>query len=188
LGSIMAIFAPSLPFDRSYWVIPGRLLAGFYPGDIDPLRAREKQQALLACSIRRVINLMSIDETNGEGEPILSYESELQSLAGQCHTPVVCQRFPVTNLEVPSRQQMRLILDLVDHALAGGEVVYVHSFRGRGRTGTVVGCFLARHSLASGRGVLEKIASLRAQTPDRTLPSPESEIQIRMVCEWREGE
>jgi len=24
---------PKPPFDRSYWVIPGKFLAGFYPGD-----------------------------------------------------------------------------------------------------------------------------------------------------------
>ena len=27
---------PDVPFDRSYWVIPGKLLAGYYPGDREP--------------------------------------------------------------------------------------------------------------------------------------------------------
>jgi hypothetical protein len=26
---------PVVPFDRSYWVVPGRFLAGCYPGDLD---------------------------------------------------------------------------------------------------------------------------------------------------------
>jgi hypothetical protein len=30
-----------LPFERSYWIEPGRLLAGFFPGDPDPVEAPE---------------------------------------------------------------------------------------------------------------------------------------------------
>ena len=46
--------AMHLPFPRSYWVEPGRLLAGFYPGDSDPVEAEYKLQALLDCGVSRV--------------------------------------------------------------------------------------------------------------------------------------
>lgn len=184
----MAIVSSPLPFDRSYWVIPGRFLAGFYPGDQNAQVARDKLNALLECGVQRVINLMAVDETNDGGDPFFAYEGELVSLAAENQLQVTCQRFPIRNQDVPTRQQMRLILDAVDQSLANGEVVYVHCWGGRGRTGTVVGCFLARHQLALGRGVVEKIAALRSRMPDRMCPSPESESQIRMVSEWRVGE
>ena len=34
------------PFPRSYWVMPGRLLVGYYPGAPDPVEAAGKLQAL----------------------------------------------------------------------------------------------------------------------------------------------
>ena len=59
---------------------------------------------------------------------------------------------------------------------------------GIGRTGTVVGCYLARHGYASGQKVLELIKSLRKYTEDHTQPSPETWEQIDMVLSWVEKE
>jgi hypothetical protein len=42
------------PFDRSYWVVPGRLLAGAYPGDPKELKASEKLEALHGAGIRQL--------------------------------------------------------------------------------------------------------------------------------------
>jgi hypothetical protein len=43
---------PFLPFPRSYWVIPGKLLAGAYPGSDDREEAKEKINALIRSGIR----------------------------------------------------------------------------------------------------------------------------------------
>ena len=61
------------PFDRSYWVIPGKLLAGTYPGDKDPAEARRKLQGLLDCGVRHVINLMEKDEVDHSGRLFVPY-------------------------------------------------------------------------------------------------------------------
>ena len=47
-----------IPFGRSYWVIPGSFLAGYYPGQ--PSRDMMEQEIgdLLDCGIRSIINLM----------------------------------------------------------------------------------------------------------------------------------
>jgi hypothetical protein len=39
------------PFPKSYWVIPGRLLAGAYPGAKDPAEAAGKLKALFDAGI-----------------------------------------------------------------------------------------------------------------------------------------
>ncbi|MBI5579944.1 MAG: hypothetical protein HY895_12375 [Deltaproteobacteria bacterium] len=52
---------------RSYWVIPGKLLAGFYPGAKDPKEATTKLTALINVGIRHVINLMEPDEKDISG-------------------------------------------------------------------------------------------------------------------------
>lgn len=56
---------PPTPFPRSYWVVPGKLLAGYYPGAKDPNEAKEKITALLNAGIRHFINLMEADRDLG---------------------------------------------------------------------------------------------------------------------------
>jgi hypothetical protein len=38
---------PPVPFPGSYWVLPGKLLAGYCPGSKDPKEATEKLTALI---------------------------------------------------------------------------------------------------------------------------------------------
>ncbi|MFZ4436853.1 MAG: hypothetical protein ACOYOS_00340 [Syntrophales bacterium] len=47
-----------IPFARSYWVIPGQLLAGFFPGSKDPVQETANMDGLINAGIRNVINLM----------------------------------------------------------------------------------------------------------------------------------
>ena len=58
----------------------------------------------------------------------------------------------------------------------------------RGRTGTVVGCHLARHGHASGQKIMEFIKDFRKNTEDHVQSSPETSGQIGMVLSWVEGE
>ena len=59
---------------------------------------------------------------------------------------------------------MTAILDAIDTSLTGGRLVYVHCWGGVGRTGTVVGCWLLRHGLATRDAVLDTLAQLRQHT------------------------
>jgi hypothetical protein len=54
----------------------------------------------------------------------------------------------------------------------------------KGRTGTVVGCYLARHGFAAGNDVIEKIKELRKNTEEFSDPSPETKEQINMAFNW----
>ena len=63
--------SPPVPFPRSYWVVPGKLLAGYYPGDLDPLKMEVKLKGLLQVGIRYVISLMEENERNRYGNPML---------------------------------------------------------------------------------------------------------------------
>jgi hypothetical protein len=38
---------PTVPFPRSYWVVPGKFLAGYYPGSRDSVTAQAKLKNLL---------------------------------------------------------------------------------------------------------------------------------------------
>ena len=52
----------SLPFNQAYWVEPGRLMAGCYPGSEKPDETDVKLKGLLDHGIRHIINLMEPGE------------------------------------------------------------------------------------------------------------------------------
>ena len=178
---------PDTPYERSYWVLPGKLLAGYYPGDREPETCRAKLQALVDSGVRHVVNLVEEERVDLYGRPI-DYPSRLASIASDMGIEVSYSHNPVTDLGIPSREKMKSILDDVDAAIEGGKTVYVHCLAGIGRTGSVVGCYLARHDIAVGNRALEMIERLRADDPNAHVPSPESEIQRELVRSWRVGE
>jgi NAD-dependent dihydropyrimidine dehydrogenase PreA subunit len=106
--------------------------------------------------------------------------SEEASLTGR---EVEYQRLPIPDFSTPTPEKMAAILDTIDTVLAAGHTIYVHCWGGIGRTGTVVGCYLVRHSL-SGTEALAEIAHLRRGIPDEARMSPETEAQQRMVLTW----
>ena len=69
-----------VPFPRSYWVIPGLLLAGEYPGSRDYVKEKEKLTGLLDAGILQIINLMEPDETNYSGRAFTEYDKMVQSI------------------------------------------------------------------------------------------------------------
>lgn len=179
----------NIPFDRSYWVIPGRFLAGYYPGDRQKEIMTLKLQGLLDRGIRCVINLMETNERDHDGLPFVDYEPELKKMAkANRDSPMACHRMPIRDLDVPSHEFMSQILDRIDASLAEIRSVYVHCWGGRGRTGTVVGCWLVRHGIAEGESALDKIQELRRSDAKAHWPSPEMPAQIRMVLSWRSEE
>jgi len=91
---------------------------------------------------------------------------------------------PTRDMSVPTDGHMEKILDLIDACVHEDRPVYVHCLGGRGRTGTVVGCYLARHGHAKSLRALDRINALRKDTSNRDRPSPETPDQINMVLRW----
>lgn len=176
------------PFSRSYWVVPSKFLAGAYPGDWDPDAAERKLRALLDTGVRTFLSLMEEDETDRYGQGFVPYADTVERLASASGVEVAALRFPVMDLDVPGRAAMKSILDAIDRSIGEGKPVYVHCWGGRGRTGTVVGCWLARHGIASGERAIGMIGELRAGVQDASYPSPETVDQRDMVVSWEEGE
>ena len=176
-------YQSGMPFPRTYWVAPG-LMAGCYPGAADEERARHKLQGLLDAGIRYVISLMEGDETNRDGKPFAPYESQMETLADAMGVKVTFNRMPIKDMSIPSEAHMRRVLELIDRQIQNDQPVYIHCWGGRGRTGTVVGCYLVRHGYASGQKVLELIQHLRQNAEDHDKASPETSEQIDMVMTW----
>ncbi len=170
-----------LPFERSYWVLPNKLLAGNVPTSYDDEERKLKMTGIISVGIDVIINLQEQDETNHYGDYFYDYAKDLR------HYGISTLRFPIVDLGIPSEEQMIKILNLIDKSLTEDKKVYVHCWGGVGRTGTVIGCFLLRHGYASNDNVIDYIAYLKRTTPIYDRPSPETDAQIRFVRGWKKG-
>ncbi len=172
-----------VPISGSYWVIADKLLAGEYAGAPTYAETNAKLKAFLEAGVD-----VYIDLTEEGVEGLRPYVADLLVLAQDAGRRVRYRRLPIRDVSVPSRELMADILDTIDEALDEGKRVYVHCWGGIGRTGTVVGCFLARHELARGQDLMTAIQTLRKQTPDAARPSPETEAQRAFTLSWQPGE
>lgn len=170
----------SSPIPDAYWVLPGRFLAGEYPGAPTAESARHKLRRLLGAGITSFLDLTEAGEHG-----LYPYEALPAEEARALERAVEHHRMPIPDVSTPTREQMTRTLDAIDAALAAGHVIYLHCYGGIGRTGTVVGCYLVRHGMA-GEEALAEIARLRQGTPDGWKRSPETPAQCQMVRAWKE--
>ncbi|MFQ6061561.1 MAG: dual specificity protein phosphatase family protein [Methanosarcinales archaeon] len=176
-----------VPFPRSYWIIPYKFLAGYYPGSEKDEIADQKLKGLIDSGIRHIINLMEKDEVNWSGKPFNPYKERIIQLGKKIGVEITVERIPIVDRYIPTKSTMKQILNHIDRNIKNNRPVYVHCWGGRGRTGTVVGCYLARHGI-TGEYALKKIKELRRFEATAYKPSPDNELQRNMVIGWKKGQ
>jgi len=161
------------PIKHCYWVSQGQLLAGEYPRDKDESASIQKINALLQAGVTAFIDLTQ------ESDDLLPYTELLQGTH--------YHRFPVRDISVPSSTALtKDILDTIDDHINRGRIVYVHCWGGVGRTGTIVGCWLARRGY-EGHAALSTLQELWRQCPKSVhRNSPETEEQKQYILNWKE--
>ena len=84
-------------------MIPGKLLAGEYPGALDPDEARARLRRFLAAGVTFFLDLTE----KGELEP---YVTTLQEEATNLQITVTHRRMPIPDYHTPTVEEMRAIL------------------------------------------------------------------------------
>ena len=112
------------PFTNSYWVVPGKLAAGEYPGAKEPQAARSKIRALQNAGVDWLIDLTEPGE-------LLPYENLWAEEANAAGHKFTHRRMPIRDLGVPrDPKEMEAILDEIENAQTNGHTVYVHCWGG----------------------------------------------------------
>ncbi len=169
---------PPRPIPDSYWVVPGRLLAGEHPGSTSRAAAMDRLKRFLASGVSCFIDLTEPDESP-------PYEAYLP-FATPGGRRIAYLREPIPDHDVPAaRETMTRILRMIDDALASGHVVYLHCRAGVGRSAMVVGCWLAEHQ-PEHVDVIESLHALWRQSARSRVWSmvPETEEQVEYVRNW----
>ena len=161
------------PLPNSYWVAPGKLLGGEYPGGETEEDTQRRLRELALAGVDCFVNLTR----PGELPP---YNTALPTGTWYFHLPILDHGLPV------DPDFMRQIQSVVGSALAAGRCVYVHCRMGIGRTGTVLGCWLVEEGL-SGEAALDELNRAWQQCErSRRWPSiPETRQQRAYVAAWR---
>jgi hypothetical protein len=167
------------PIPESYWVVPGYFLAGGYPiSSTDDMVTRQCLAAFINIGINTFFDLTR------EGE-LPSYLPILQEEAVHYGISINYQRVNIQDKGLPSHDQMAVLLDALDIALAAGQKIYLHCWGGIGRTGTTIGCWLVRHGLTGGQALIHLNELYRTAEQSRIFPqSPETDAQVKFILGW----
>jgi hypothetical protein len=138
------------PLPNSYWVIPGRLLAGEYPGGADFTDSRARLARVQDAGIDYFVDLTE--------------EAELPAYRHLLPFHIKYLRCAIVDHSIPNNvAQVQKLLADIRTALAAGRSLYVHCRAGIGRTGLVMGCFLAEEG-GDGKAAIKHLNQLWQQS------------------------
>jgi hypothetical protein len=168
-----------VPFPKCWWVTD-HLLAGpvFFAGSRTAFL--EQMDAFDKAGIRTIVSLVGIQE-------FFSDEDQGDGVAWEIMSRFSWHGFALPDGSAPDTATMQVILGWIDAELLGGGKVYVHCLSGRGRTGTIIGCWLARHGVAYGQGVIGRLTELR-EAAGLPIPCPATDSQRALIMRWRRGQ
>lgn len=161
------IHPPNLCYAFAPW-----LWVGAYPGGGDAGLLHAHMRWFAAQQIRIFIDLTA------PSDDLPAYTTLLAQ-----HFPHMTRlAFPINDDDIPSPPQMLAILDALHDAHEAGHTVYLHSWRGFGRTSMVVACWLIRQGYTA-TDALAILASIPALSRQRV---PSYQVQIDFVMRWTE--
>ena len=155
---------------HAWWVEPGRLLAGEYPGSRTPEKAAVKLGLLLDAGVGSIVDLTSADDG------LRPYVRQLRAAEEKAGRSVQYLSRPIPDMKVMSAAGYDRILDDIRAEIDDGRLVYVHCWKGIGRTGTVIGCRLIDDGL-DYKTTIGRIGELRAGTRKAGVGCPQSSSQ-----------
>ena len=156
------------PLYQSYYLGTSNIFAGEYPGDKYGEKAQIKIDRMLHFGVRHFIDLTE--------------EGELRPYSHLLPKNCTYTRFPIRDVDVPDSIESvaRLIGHIQELSKRDDGYVYIHCWGGVGRTGTIVGCYLAGDSYEATMGRLRSCFSQMPKSSHRVTPeTKEQEAFIR---------
>jgi ADP-ribosyl-[dinitrogen reductase] hydrolase len=164
---------PHDDYVHAWWVEPGKILAGEYPGDRKPAVAAARVNLLVDAGIRTFVDLTT------PADRLEPYAAIVAAAATNRRLELRHRNVGIPDFSVSDEETYDELVDLIRREASRGGV-FVHCWGGIGRTGTVVGCLLAAGGL-SYDGIVDRLAALREGTRRSVRPAPEADSQHEVL-------
>lgn len=141
---LCSIGLPSLAADHNFagphacanWVLPGKLLAGGYPGASES----EAHEAIIKATVEAGVDSFVCLMPNDQLQNFAPYAP----IARRLKPMLELLQCPIVDGTVTTDASARSAADTIIRRVLAGNVVYVHCWGGHGRTGTIVSILLGR--------------------------------------------
>lgn len=160
-------------FVHAYWLEPGQILAGEYPGNASEPEALRRINLLVDNGVRTFVDLTTAND------PLDPYEHLVRRVAKARNLDLRRVNHPIPDMGTLEVAEYDHIVGTINESAEQG-VVYFHCWGGVGRTGTVAGCLLVADGM-SADDALERITQLRAGTRKGSRPAPETQKQVDVI-------
>ena len=160
-------------FVHAWWVQPGQLLAGEYPGHPSPARARQKVDLLVDAGVRTCVDLTT------RADRLEPYEAVVAEVGAVRRLDIRHLSFPIPDLSVVDDDGYDEVCRAIEDGRRRG-VVYVHCWGGVGRTATVIGCLLAGEGLTCDQ-IVDRLVALRMGSRKAHRRAPETSAQCDVI-------
>lgn len=169
----------SKPMNESYWVEPGRLLAGEHPGHWEERVARRRICGLLDAGVRVFVDLSERADAVTPYRDILARICRERGLhAEYCWEPLASDTLPEhADVVVHALRRVR-------EGLESGTRVYVHCSDGIDRTGMLMGCWLIERGYDPEAALVELERRFAAMAKAKIYRSTPSNA---LFAEWVEN-
>ncbi len=165
---------PHDEFFHAWWVKPDQLLAGEYPGAQTRAKATAKLRMLAEAGVDIIIDLT--EDVDGL-EP---YSHLIGEITADGDRSIRRYRHPIPDNHVIDDAGYDAILARINDEIHLGRTIYVHCWGGRGRTSTVVGCWLIEQGLDYD-ATITRLKELRCNTRKSHVSVPESRSQHEVL-------
>ena len=146
------------PLYQSYYLNTRNVFAGEYPGDKYGEKAEKKINQMVHFGVRHFIDLTE--------------EGELRPYSHLLPKGCTYTRFPIRDVNVP--ESVESVACLIGHiqelSKRDDGYVYIHCWGGVGRTGTIVGCYLANGNFDNTMSKLRNCFSQMPKASHRVTP------------------
>lgn len=165
---------------ETYWLEPGKILAGPSPARRSQADTMRRLRTLLAAGINTFVDLTE------EGEHV-PYAKLLAAMPESRRRNVRYSRKPLVDHQVPASPEiMQDILDHLHEAVQDGQCIYLHCRAGIGRTGTTIGCYLRERGARPDAAVTELNRLWQQNARAAEWPrTPETNEQESYILDWR---
>ena len=161
------------PLYQSYYLNTRNIFAGEYPGDKYGEKAERKINQMVHFGVRHFIDLTE--------------EGELRPYSHLLPKGCTYTRFPIRDVDIPDSVESvsRLINHIQELSKRDDGYIYIHCWGGMGRTGTIVGCYLADGNFER---TMDKLRNCFSQMPKSShRVTPETKEQEAFIKKYIEG-